>query len=97
MKGRLNDAKDFFKKAQNCKSDNDERPEINDGLGYSHHALQEYDDALHYYDQALNIDPDNVKFLRHRGQLHFDQQNYAGAIRDLTHAHKIADTDSQVL
>ena len=39
MKGRLNDAKDFFKKAQNCKSDNDERPEINDGLGYSHHAL----------------------------------------------------------
>ena len=43
-----------------------------------------YEEAIHYFNQALSIDPRNSVYLHNRGFCHRNTGNYTKAVSDFT-------------
>ena len=56
---------------------------VSDGLGCCYHALQNFDQAISYFNEAIDAKPYKVVFLKNRAQCFFDMQKYQDAINDL--------------
>jgi len=54
----------------------DENPAVYDGLGCCYHALRDYDEAIDYFNKAINAKPYKVDFLKNRAQCYFDMSMY---------------------
>ena len=87
----IKDAEADFKKALDIEQEkhipeNDRNPGIYDGLGSCYHIVQDYQQAMHYFDTAVERDPKNILFLMNRSQCFFDQSLFQEAIDDLSTA-----------
>ncbi len=49
-----------------------ENPGIYDGMGCCYHAMEKFDQAVSYFNLALEKDPENILFLMNRSQCFFD-------------------------
>ncbi len=70
-----------------------ENPGVFDGQGSCYHALRDYDQALSFFNIAIDKDKNNTSFLMNRSQCYYDLKLYTEAIVDLTTALTINDTD----
>lgn len=66
---------------------------IPDGIGQCFHSLRDFDHAMSYYDQAIEMDDTNTDFLMHRSQCYYDQKKYDNAIADLETGLSISPND----
>ena len=56
---------------------------VYDGEGSCYHALKDYDQALNYFNQAIDRDNQNTSFLMNRAQCYYDLGQYTDSINDL--------------
>ena len=59
---------------------------IPDGLGMCYHALGNFEEALHNYNDAINENPNNTDFLINLAQCEYDQKNFDRSINHLKSA-----------
>ena len=87
------DAIEDFKLAKQHEDEEQVNAGIPDGLGQCYHMQKKYNDALHEYEAAIELEPENTDFMMHRAQCYVDMKNYDASIRDLNTANKCAETD----
>ena len=81
----------------NKSEDLEQNPAVYDGLGCCYHAQAKYDEAINFFNQAIEKKPNNVQFLKNRSQCYYDMKQFDLAIKDLDTAREQNAYDPQVL
>jgi len=61
---------------------------------YADPSVNRYDDAITYYNKALELDPTNVSTIVLIGKVNMNKGDYAAAVKALTSATTVAPTDA---
>ncbi|MDT8407079.1 MAG: type IV pilus biogenesis/stability protein PilW [Methylococcales bacterium] len=61
--------------------------EVHNALGYLHERLQQPDQALSFYRQALSLEPDNLSALNNLGRFLCGQKSFTEGLETLTQAY----------
>eukprot|EP00347_Sterkiella_histriomuscorum_P006605 403352130 len=100
MKSKLYyEALEDFQRSKNLIENEEDQfiPGILDGQGCCFLALQDYDKAITYFNQAINLQPQNIKFLMNRSNCFYTLKNFKEAISDIDSALVIQPKDPQIL